>query len=134
MVAQPPLGAAVMTRLSRLDKGDFGPHAVVVADELQAAARAGLPVACIVLAQTLVDVIANEQAGPAGYIDGMDFAYAGNKAALSWLRGRRNLLLHHEGPSDGLMGEAPAADWLMRDAEKAITTLLDYLEDLDGSG
>ena len=133
MVAQPPLGAAVMTRLSRLDKGDFGPHAVVVADELQAAARAGLPVACIVLAQTLVDVIANEQAGPAGYIDGMDFAYAGNKAALSWLRGRRNLLLHHEGPSDGLMGEAPAADWLMRDAEKAITTLLDYLEDLDVS-
>ena len=133
MVAQPPLGAAVMTRLSRLDKGDFGPHAVVVADELQAAARAGLPVACIVLAQTLVDVIANEQAGPAGYLDGMAFAYAGNKAALSWLRGRRNLLLHHEGPSDGLMGEVPAADWLMRDAEKAITTLLDYLEDLDVS-
>jgi hypothetical protein len=31
------------------------------------------------------------------------------------------------------MGEAPAADWLMRDAEKAITTLLDYLEDLDVS-
>ena len=130
MVAQPPLGAAVMTRLSRLDKGDFGPHAVVVADELQAAAWAGLPVACIVLAQTLVDVIANEQAGPAGYLDGMAFAYAGNKASLSWLRGRRNLLLHHEGPSDGLMGEAPAADWLMRDAQKAIITLLDYLEDL----
>ena len=133
MVAQPPLGAAVMTRLSRIDKGDFGPHALVVADELQAAARAGLPVACIVLALTLVDVIANEQAGPAGYLDGMAFAYAGNKAALSWLRGRRNLLLHHDGPCDGLMGEAPAADWLTRDAEKAITTLLDYLEDLDVS-
>ena len=131
MVAQLPLGAAVMTRLSRLEKGDFGPHAEVVADELQAAARAGLPVACIVLAQTLVDVIANEQAGPAGYLDGIAFAYAGNKAALSWLRGRRNLLLHHEGPSDGLMGESLAASWLMRDAEKAITTLLDYLEDLD---
>ncbi len=133
MVAQPLLGAAVMTRLSRLEKSDFGPHAAVVADELQAVARAGLPVACIILAQTLVDVIANEQAGPAGYLDGIAFAYAGNKAALSWLRGRRNLLLHHEGPSDGLMGEAPAADWLMRDAEKAITTLVDYLEALDVS-
>ena len=131
MVAQSPLGAAVMTRLLRLDKVNFGPHAVVVVDELQAAVLAGLPFACIVLAQTLVDVIANEQAGPAGYLDGMAFVYAGNKAALSWLRGRRNLLLHHEGPSDGLMGEAPAADWLMRDAEKAIATLLDYLEDLD---
>ena len=133
MVAQVPLGASVMMRLSRLDMGNFGPHAVVVADELQAAARAGLPVACIVLAQTLVDAIANEQAGPAGYLDWMAFAYAGNKAALSWLRGRRNRLLHHEGPSDGLMGEAPAADWLKRDAQKAITTLLDYLEDLNVS-
>jgi hypothetical protein len=133
MVAKPPLGDTVMMRLSRLDKRDFGPHAVVVADELQAAARAGLPVTCIVLAQTLVDVIENEQAGPAGYLDGVTFACAGNKAALSWLRGRRNRLLHHEEPSDGLMGEASATDWLMRDAEKAITTLLDYLEDLDVS-
>ena len=130
MVVQHPLGTVVMTRLSRLDKADFGPHAEIVADELQTAARASLPLACIVLAQTLVDVIANEQAGPASYLDGMAFAYAGNKAALSWLRRRRNLLLHHEGPSDGLMGEAPAADWLMRDAQKAIITLLDYLEDL----
>ncbi len=133
MVAQLPLGAAVMKRLSSLDTNDFGPHAVVIADELQVTARAGLPVACIILAQTLIDVIANEQAGPAGYLDGMAFAYAGNKAALSWLRGRRNLMLHHEGPSDGLMGEAPAADWLKRDAQKAITTLLDYLEDLNVS-
>ncbi len=133
MVAQPPISTTVMTRLSRLDKDDFGPHALVVADELQKAARAGLPATCIVLAQTLVDVIANEQAGPAGFLDGMAFAFAGNKAALFWLRGRRNFLLHHEGPSEGLMGETPAADWLMRDAERAITTLLDYLEGLDVS-
>ena len=127
----PTLGTAVMKRLSCLETRDLGPHASVVSFELKAAAHAGLPVACIVLAQTLVDVIANEQAGPAGYLDRMTFTYAGNKAALSWLRGRRNLLLHHEGPSDGLMGEAPAAVWLVRDAEKAILTALDYLADLD---
>ncbi len=131
MAARTQLPACVMSSLSRLDKADFGPHALVLADELQAAAQADLPVACIILAQTLVDVIANEQAGPAGYLDGMAFAYAGNKAALSWLRGRRNLLLHHEGPSDGLMGETPAPRWLMRDAEKAIDTVLDYLKDLN---
>lgn len=134
MAAQTPLAGCVMSRLLRLDKTDFGPHALVLADELQAAARADLPVACIVLAQTLVDVIANEQAGPAGYLDGMAFSYAGNKAALSWLRARRNHLLHYEGPSDGLMGEKRAAGWLMRDAEKAIDTVLDYLKDLDISG
>ena len=83
-----------------------------------------------VLAATLVDVVANEEAGPAGFIDGIDFAYAGNKAALGWLRGRRNALLHHEGPTDGLMGEAIAADWHRRDAERAVAALLDYLDDL----
>ena len=84
------------------------------------------------LAATLVDVVANEEAGPAGFVEGVDFAYAGNKAALGWLRGRRNEILHHEGPTDGLMGESVAADWHWRDAGKGLTALLDYLEDLEG--
>ena len=134
MGVYPSLGAAVLIRLSSFRTGHFGPHASLLLDELRAAANSGLPVTCIVLAHTLVDVIANEQAGPAGYLDGMVFAYAGNKAALLWLRGRRNLILHHEGPSDGLMGEASAAEWLIRDAEKAILTVLDYLADLDNGG
>jgi hypothetical protein len=32
------------------------------------------------------------------------------------------------------MGETPAAGWLMRDAERAIDTVLDYLKDLDIAG
>ena len=123
--------ASLMTRLSRFSPSDLGPHADVLVTELRGAAMAGLPVACIVLAATLVDVVTQEEAGPAGYLDGMAFAYAGNTAALGWLRGRRNLLLHHEGPSDGLMGEAPAHDWLCRDAERAVETVLDFLQDLD---
>jgi hypothetical protein len=63
-------------------------------------------------------------------IDGVDFAYAGNKAALGWLRGRRNAILHHEGPTDGLMGEAGADDWQWRDATRAVEALLGYLDDL----
>ena len=72
-----------------------------------------------------------KQAGPAGYLDGAAFSFAGNKAALGWLRGRRNAVLHHEQPTDGLMDEAGAAGWLAADAERAISTLLDYLTDLD---
>ena len=41
-------------------------------------------------------------------------------------------ILHHERPTDGLMGESVAADWHWRDAGKGITALLDYLEDLEG--
>ncbi len=69
----------------------------VILGELRAAAAGGMGATCVILAATLVDIVSHEEAGPAGYLDGVAFAYAGNKAALSWLRGRRNSLLHHEG-------------------------------------
>ena len=126
------LDPGLETRLSGFDAGDLGPHAAALLSELRQAVSGGMPLAATVLAATLVDVVANEEAGSAGFIDGIDFAYAGNKAALGWLRGRRNAVLHHEGPTDGLMGEAIAADWHRRDAARAVTALLDYLEDLEG--
>ena len=126
------LAAAQNAGLAGLDRAGLGPHAGALLDELRRAAAANMPLAVTVLAATLVDVVAHEEAGPAGVIDGVDFAYAGNKAALGWLRGRRNEILHHEGPTDGLMGESMAADWHWRDAGKGISALLDYLEDLEG--
>ena len=129
-VATQILSPALASRLAAFDAAALGPHAAALLSELRQAASGGMPLAVTVLAATLVDVVANEEAGPAGFIDGIDFAYAGNKAALGWLRGRRNALLHHEGPTDGLMGEAVAADWHRRDAERAVAALLDYLDDL----
>ena len=129
-VATQILSPALASRLAAFDSAALGPHAAALLSELRQAASGGMPLAVTVLAATLVGVVANEEAGPAGFIDGIDFAYAGNKAALGWLRGRRNALLHHEGPTDGLMGEAIAADWHRRDAERAVAALLDYLDDL----
>ena len=129
-VATQILSPALASRLAAFDSAALGPHAAALLSELRQAASGGMPLAVTVLAATLVDVVANEEAGPAGFIDGIDFAYAGKKAALGWLRGRRNALLHHEGPTDGLMGEAIAADWHRRDAERAVVALLDYLDDL----
>ncbi len=126
------LDPSLETRLLGFDAADLGPHAAALMNEMRSAVRAGLPLSALLLAATLVDVVANEESGPAGFVDGVDFAYAGNKAALGWLRGRRNEILHHEGPTDGLMGEFLAADWHWRDAGKGITVLLDYLEDLEG--
>jgi len=126
------LSPALASRLAAVDMAAFGPHAAALLSELRSAVSGGLPLAATVLAATLVDVVANEEAGPAGVIDGIDFAYAGNKAALGWLRGRRNALLHHEGPTDGLMAESLAPDWHRRDAERAVAALLDYLDDLTG--
>lgn len=126
------LAPAYQSGLARLDGTRLGTHAGALLNELRRAVAANMPLAATVLAATLVDVVAHEEAGPAGVIDGVDFAYAGNKAALGWLRGRRNAILHHEGPTDGLMGEAEAKDWQWRDANRAVEALLGYLDDLTG--
>lgn len=121
---------AILRRLSRFDSADLGPHATMLYRELANTAVAGLPLATIILAASIVDVVQHEQAGPAGYLDGAAFLYAGSTENLGWLRGRRNNLVHHEGPSDGLMGEGDAARWLAGDAERSVITLLDFLNDL----
>ena len=124
------LSASLLGRLSGFDMADLGPHASLLYRELITSASSGLPASTIILAAAIVDIVQHEQAGPAGYLDGAAFAYAGSTANLGWLRGRRNFLLHHEGPSDGLMGEADAGCWLANDAERAVIALLDYLDDL----
>lgn len=125
-----PMQDAILRRLSRFDAVDLGPHATALFTELVRTAAARLPLATVILAASIVDVVQHERAGPVDYLDGDAFSFAGSKANLSWLRGRRNHLLHHMGPSDGLMGEGDAARWLAADAERAVTTLLDFLDDL----
>ena len=121
---------ATLRRLSRFDAADLGPHATALFHELVRTATTGLPLATVILAASIVDVVQHERAGPVGYLDGAAFSYAGSTANLGWLRGRRNHLVHHEGPSDGLMGEGDAGFWLSGDAEHAVITLLDFLDDL----
>ena len=134
MTAALKLSPQSLSRLSAYNDADLGPHAQALWRDLRAAAAAGLPLAVVALAAALIDVVTHEDAGPAGYLDGATFSFAGNKAALGWMRRRRNDILHHEQPTDGLMGETDAARWLLADAERAIATLLDYLADLDVGG
>ena len=128
------LSPHLVARLLAYDDARLGPHSLAVWRDLCGAAGAGLPLAVVAFAAAMIDVVQHEDAGPAGYLDGAAFSFAGNKAALGWLRRRRNAILHHEGPNDGLMGEVDAARWLAGDAERAITIILDYLDDLEVDG
>ena len=121
---------ATLRRLSRFDAANLGPHATALYRELTRTAAVGLPLATVILAASIVDVVWYERAGPVGYLDGAVLSHAGSTANLGWLCGRRNHFVHHEGPSDGLMGESDAGLWLGSDAERAVTTLLDFLDDL----
>ena len=121
---------ATLRRLSCFDAVNLGPHATALYRELTWTAAAGLPLATVILAASIVDVVWHERAGRVGYLDGAALSHAGNTANLGWLRGRRNNFVHHEGPCDGLMGESDAGLWLGSDAERAVITLLDFLDDL----
>ena len=112
------LSPQLLSRLSAYNDADLGPHAQALWRDLRAAAAAGLPLAVVALAAALIDVVAHEDAGPAGYLDGAAFSFAGNKAALGWLRRRRNGIFHHEQPTDGLMVRAMprAGCWPMPNA------------------
>ena len=124
---------AILRRLSCFDVANLGPHASALYRELARTAAAGLPLATVILAASIVDVVQHERAGPVSYLDGAAFSHAGSTANLGWLRRRRNHLVHHEGPSDGLMGEGDAGLRLTSDAERAVITLLDFLDDLQFS-
>ena len=121
---------AILRRLSRFDAANLGPHATALYRELTRTAAAGLPLATVILAASIVDVVRHERAGPVSYLPGATLSNAWNTANLGWLRGRRNHFVHHEGPSDGLMGESDAGLWLAGDAERAVISLLDFLDDL----
>ena len=60
------LPAHLERQLSDLDPRELGPHAAALLAELRRAARSGMPLTVLLLAATLVDVVANEEAGPAG--------------------------------------------------------------------
>ena len=124
------LSPKIFSKISSYDDVDLGPHAKALWGDLRGSAEAGLPLGVIVLAAALVDVVHNEKAGPAGYLDKAVFTFAGNKASLAWLRNKRNIILHHDRLADGLMGEVEGKCWLLKDAERAITTVVDFLVDL----
>ena len=60
----------ILRRLSSFNAADLGPHATALYRELGSVAGAGLPLATIVLAASIVDVVRYEEAGPAGFLDG----------------------------------------------------------------
>ena len=119
------------------DRLELGPHATQIFYELRAAAQADQPVTTIILASTLVDVALYE--GASYHLDedediagmGLDWLSAGERRRLDWLRTRRNGLVHHEGPVDGLMGQAGDDALMALDADRALGAIVPLLEGLE---
>ena len=55
-----------LRRVSRFDAVNLGPHAKALYRELTRTAAAGLPLATVILAASIVDAVRHERAGPVG--------------------------------------------------------------------
>ena len=47
---------------------------------------------------------------------------------ISWLRARRNSIVHHEGPTDGLLGGEKEEKVLLHDANKSVQIIDKFLK------
>ena len=135
---QPPINGAGWQAFRQIapDRIGLGPHATQLYRELIAAAEPGHAVTTIILASTLVDVVLCEGASYQFDEDdmlgmGLDWLSAGERRRLDWLRARRNAIVHHEGPVDGLMGQADDTALLASDADRALGVIVPVLEGLE---
>ena len=120
---------ATLRRLSRFDAANLGPHATALYRELTRTAAAGLPLATVILAASIVDVVQHERLGPGGFWTGPSSLTLGTLQIWAGYVGGVTILCIMRA-NDGLMGETDAGLWLGSDAERAVKTLLDFLDDL----
>ena len=119
-----------------IDALDLGPHAKALIAEMILAVKTGMPIAVIILAATIVDVIMNEQGLDAINIESpnrieLDWLTVSERKQLDWLRGLRNRLVHYRGVITGMGGSETDKKYLRQDADKALKAISPLLAGLE---
>ena len=105
----------------------LGPHAFMIVKELIDAFKNDNPLTTIILSATLIDVIKNENSEVFQNLSGIQINTAFSSREANWLRQRRNEVIHHKGPSDGLLGNDDDYKKLSNDANKSIKIISNLL-------
>ena len=105
----------------------LGPHAFMIVKELIDAFKNDNPLTTIILSATLIDVIKNENSEVFQNLSGIQINTAFSSREANWLRQRRNEVIHHRGPTDGLLGNDDDYKKLSDDANKSIKIISNLL-------
>ena len=105
----------------------LGPHAFMIVKELIDAFKNDNPLTTIILSATLIDVIKNENSEVFQNLSGIQINTAFSSREVNWLRQRRNEVIHHKGPTDGLLGNDDDYKKLSNDANKSIKIISNLL-------
>ena len=99
----------------------------MIVKELIAASKNNNFLTSIILSATLIDVIKNENSRIFQNLNGVEINTAFSSREANWLRQRRNEVIHHEGPTDGLLGNDDDYKKLSEDAKKSIEIISNLL-------
>ena len=105
----------------------LGPHAFMIVKELIDAFKNDNPLTTIILSATLIDVIKNENSEVFQNLSGIQINAVFSSREANWLRQRRNEVIHHKGPTDGLLGNDDDYKKLSNDANKSIKIISNLL-------
>ena len=110
-----------------LDK-NLGPHSMQILKELKSVINNQNSLSVIIMSATLIDVIKNEQSKLLNRLSGIEVNSIFSSRQISWLRARRNSIVHHEGPTDGLLGGEKEEKVLLHDANKSVQIIDKFLK------
>ena len=99
----------------------------LIVKELIAASKNDNSLTTIILSATLIDVIKNENSKIFQNLSGVEINLAFSSCDANWLRQRRNEVIHHKGPTDGLLGNDDGYKKLSMDANKSIKIISNLL-------
>ena len=110
-----------------LDK-NLGTHSLQILKELVSLMNSQNFLSIIIISATLIDVIKNEQSRLLNRLSGIEVNSIFSSRQISWLRARRNSIVHHVGPTDGLLGGEKEEKFLLHDANKSVQIIDKFLK------
>jgi len=109
---------------------NLGTHSLQMLKELKNVINSNNVLSVIIISATLIDVIKNEQSRLLNRLSGIEINSIFSSRKISWLRARRNSIVHHVGPTDGLLGGEKEEKVLLHDANKSVQIINKLLKSL----
>jgi hypothetical protein len=109
----------------------LNPHALILLEEYRKSQQNKMFATSIILSLTIIDNIISDEK-TLEYVDGLSLNKLQNSKDLSWLRYRRNKILHYEGPIEGFYKSLDSLKVIKLDAERADKVLHEFLSELFG--
>ena len=109
----------------------LNPHAQILLEEYIKSQQNKMWATSIILSLTIIDNIISDEK-TLEHVDGLNLNKLQNSSDLSWLRFRRNKILHYEGPIEGFYKSLDSLKVIKLDVDRADKVLNEFLSELFG--